>query len=658
MVPPEDLDRVDGIRPSSSRTRAVALLPAIEESVEEGFESLQIEASGAQGKHGKRRTSSKPMLTSISEERIPRLWEYPFGGRSWERARSPRHALGAGEAPPTHSQRGEGSPGAPDKTPEGEAGLAEAGDAEAREGNRSNHALRDPDSGPGEEGQFCGEQNIVLTATSAADAGESVESGTIADESTCGLEHGKSSHLDISTSKDNAELDQFEPEALAGTGACSGITSLDLEEENKVQSKFDLRELGEDKVSSVMMEEENTRNPLQAEPSTGNGTVEKTDESESLIEVPQKECEILDNRPHLKSNDEDTDADTTRESVCANRLILENTGEQEMVDSFARENETMCSMDICKSELTNNVSFGNQGDDGSDAHSVRANEVDRENLALPSLRVNESSEGECVKGLGSIKDGHLSKEPTDAIPQPADMGGDTEIQKQYKESVAHIEKTECFNVSLSFCASTGLKDEVNKQGSESEILNESEVVNRLAKLERGDEIALEPVRDDAKSHNPQDFNDQDRAVDFIQDIEQNRMTEEYMGGDQTSDKVYLQLKLSANKTEISHEFETKGKSVVEKGYAASSDAEIETIQENLVRCEVSNPGATDWDGKHQKESCVEEPFCIVRNDDDDDMIGYEEEQLITSVHATGSMCHSGSEQIMSEAAPKEVGCRI
>lgn len=169
LVPPEDLDRVDGIRPSSSRTRAVALLPAIEESLEEGPDSLQVEASRTESKHGGRRTSTKPLLTSISEERIPRLWEYPAGEISTEKNRPSGHTLGAGEASTLQLQQDQLSPVMSDKNFEGDVALVEAGDAEAREGNRSNHALGEPNADPDEVQQ---QQNILLTAIGSDQSGD------------------------------------------------------------------------------------------------------------------------------------------------------------------------------------------------------------------------------------------------------------------------------------------------------------------------------------------------------------------------------------------------------------------------------------------------------------------------------------------------------
>ncbi|GFO14323.1 hypothetical protein PoB_004082800 [Plakobranchus ocellatus] len=147
LVPPEDLDRVDGIRPSNSRTRAVVFLPAIEESVEECPDSPHLDGAAQQGKHVGRRTGSKPTLTSISEEKIPRVWEYPPGSSRWKLTESSGRTLGAGEALPSQQGEDEGSPSILEKASDGETGLAEAGDADAKEGNRSNHAVEEPGAG-------------------------------------------------------------------------------------------------------------------------------------------------------------------------------------------------------------------------------------------------------------------------------------------------------------------------------------------------------------------------------------------------------------------------------------------------------------------------------------------------------------------------------
>ncbi|GFS00505.1 hypothetical protein ElyMa_004556700 [Elysia marginata] len=221
IVPPEDLDRVDGIRPSSSRTRAVALLPAIEESLEEGPESLSL---GAKSKHGGQRTSSKPMLSSISEERIPRLWEYPVGGRSWERGRSSGHALGAGEAPTLQSECDQSSPLTFDKTTEGDAALVEAGDAEAREGNRSNHALEGPNSGPEEKNEVSEVQNISLTATSTAESGGKVGDSKLENmDGTGAAEDIISSNTGDVGSNSHIDSEQLNTEANAASLSCSQV---------------------------------------------------------------------------------------------------------------------------------------------------------------------------------------------------------------------------------------------------------------------------------------------------------------------------------------------------------------------------------------------------------------------------------------------------
>ncbi|XP_059169797.1 uncharacterized protein LOC131951409 [Physella acuta] len=84
FLQPEALDIVDGIRPSSSKTRSLTLLPAIQESLYEDKEDVSLYESRSSSSvlsrrhHVTSRVSSKPALTSISEELLTRTPDSVF----------------------------------------------------------------------------------------------------------------------------------------------------------------------------------------------------------------------------------------------------------------------------------------------------------------------------------------------------------------------------------------------------------------------------------------------------------------------------------------------------------------------------------------------------------------------------------------------------
>ncbi|RUS78493.1 hypothetical protein EGW08_013740 [Elysia chlorotica] len=292
IVPLEDLDRVDGIRPSSSRTRAVALLPAIEESVEEGPEASHLDKPGAQNVLWGRRTSSKPMLTSISEERIPRMWEYPLGGRAWERTRSPGRALGAGEAPTIQPHREQSSPGAFEKNPDGDIGLVEAGDAETREGNRSNHALCGWDSEHGyKEEEEDDDQNIPQIDFSTTGPSGEVEVN----------EHQNADGASVlENNVSSSENSSHGVETVVELGASSEATPLHVADENNAkQSEKELAKVETCANAPVLVEEINVEKVV----GSGNTAVKS-------LEVC---CDIGTREESHESNDESS-ADTSH--VC------------------------------------------------------------------------------------------------------------------------------------------------------------------------------------------------------------------------------------------------------------------------------------------------------------------------------------------------------